>query len=689
MRRAWVPSVLLVPLALVLGAASLLADPLPERSDRVVSYQISVRLNPVTHQLDGRETVTWRNPSTESVSDLWLHLYLNAFKNTSSTFIRESGGQLRGDRMSEDNWGFVDVTSFRLADGTDLTGAIRFEHPDDENAEDRTVIRVPLPQAVPAKGSVTFDVTFKAQLPEVFARSGHKRDYYLVGQWFPKLGVYEPAGMRGRATGGWNCHQYHANSEFYADYGEFHVEMTVPSRFVVGATGQQKARIDHKDGTTTYTFEQADVHDFAWTAAPSFVKVQRTFSASGDVTAEEYSRTATLLGRSREEVQLSDVEITVLVQPAHMPQAERYVQAAKAGLKWFGLWYGRYPYRTLTVVDPPQDASGSGGMEYPTFITGGTSYLLNFWPFDGIRGAEAVTVHEFGHQFWYGMVGNNEFEEAWLDEGLTTYSTGLAMEAEYGPETANGQFLTWKIGEMDMLRAMVGAFSRSKDLIVKPAWMYAGDYSYYAYMKPAAALRTLQGLLGTPTLARVLRTFHERWRFRHPSTADFFAVAGEVAGRDLGWYFRQVFLGSDVLDYSVDAVSAKPVDATRGVVEQQGKRVTLSPTKPDPGKPAAQYESRILVRRVGEVIFPVTIAMKFQGRGVERTGWDGVDRWKRLVFVRPEPLEWASVDPDHTVLLDANALNNARRVQPDARLATWWSARWLSALQQLVSLVGM
>ncbi len=689
MRPAWVASVLFVPFALVLGAVPLIADPLPERSDRLVSYQISVRLNPVTHQLDGRETVTWRNPSTESVSDLWLHLYLNAFKNTSSTFIRESGGQLRGDRMSENSWGWVDVTSFRLADGTDLTGAIRFEHPDDENAEDRTVIRVPLPQAVPAGGSVTFDVTFKAQLPEVFARSGYKRDYHLVGQWFPKLGVYEPAGMRGRATGGWNCHQYHANSEFYADYGEFHVEMTVPSRFVVGATGEQKARVDNRDGTTTYTFVQADVHDFAWTADPSYVTVRRTFSANRDVTSEEYARAAALLGRSLEEVHLSDVEITVLVQPAHMPQAERYVQAAKAGLKWYGLWYGRYPYRTLTVVDPPQEASGSAGMEYPTFITGGTSYLFNFWPFSGIRGAEAVTVHEFGHQFWYGMVGNNEFEEAWLDEGLTTYSTGLATEAEYGPATANGQFLTLKIGEMDMLRAMVSAFSRSKDVIVKPAWMYAGDYSYYAYMKPAAALRTLQGLLGTRTLARVLRTYQERWRFRHPSTADFFAVASEVAGQDLGWYFRQVFLGSDVLDYSVDAVSAKPVEATRGVVERQGKRVTLNPEKPDPARPAAQYESRILVRRLGEIVFPVTIAMKFQGRGVERIGWDGVDRWKRLVFVRPEPLEWASVDPDHTVLLDANGLNNARRVQPDARLATWWGARWLAALQQLVSFVGM
>jgi hypothetical protein len=685
--RSW--SILLVPAALLLITSRASADPLPERSDRVVSYDISVRLNPTTKQLEGRETVTWRNPSSEAVPDLWLHLYLNAFKNTASTFVRESGGPLRGDRMSDKGWGWIDVASFTLADGADLTGAVRFEHPDDDNADDRTVIRVPLPKPVPPKGSVTFHVAFKAQLPEVFARSGYRRDFYLVGQWFPKLGVYEPAGMRGRAAGGWNCHQYHANSEFYADYGEFHVEMTVPATFIVGATGERKGRIDHRNGTVTYIYEQADVHDFAWTADPNYVKIRRVFSASRDVKPADCDRYAQLLGRTREEVQLSDVEITLLIQPARLPLAERYIQAAKAAIKGFGLRYGRYPYRTLTVVDPPQDADGAGGMEYPTFITGGSSYLMNFWPFNGVRDVEGVTIHEFGHQFWYAMVGNNEFEEAWLDEGITTYSTGLVQEAEYGARTSNGRFVAVDLGETDTLRTAVASFGRSKDAIVKPAWMYAGDYGYYAYMKPAAALRTLQGYLGAPVMARVMRTFQERWRFRHPSSNDFFAVANEVSGKDLGWFFRQAFVGSNVLDYAVDSVSTRPAPATRGVVEVNGKRTTVNDAA-DGGKgQVRKYESRVLVRRVGEVTFPVQIALKFEGRPVQRVAWDGVDRWKRIDVVRPERLEWASVDPDSTVLLDTNWVNNARRVQSDARLATWWSARWLSALQQLVSFLGM
>ncbi len=242
------------------------AGRLPEHADGVVDYRIDVRLNDATRELEGRERLTWRNPSTDEVRDLWFHLYLNAFKNTRSTFIRESGGQLRGDRMAEGKWGWIDVTSIRVAGGPERRGDLRFEHPDDDNADDRTVVRLPLADPVAPGRSITLDIAFHAKLPQVFARSGYFGHYYLVGQWFPKIGVYEPAGMRGRTSGGWNCHQYHGSSEFYADYGHYLVNITVPARFVVGATGQEVARRTNRDGTATFTYEQGDVHDFAWTA---------------------------------------------------------------------------------------------------------------------------------------------------------------------------------------------------------------------------------------------------------------------------------------------------------------------------------------------------------------------------------------------------------------------------------------
>ena len=151
------------------------------------------------------------------------------------------------------------------------------------------------------------------------------------------------------------------------------------------------------------------------------------------MTPQEYAEVAALLGRSADEVRLSDVDVTVLLQPEHRAQSERHLRAAKAALKWFGLWYGRYPYPTLTIVDPAFGAGGSGGMEYPTFITAGTSVLFNRWPLDRMLAPEGVVVHEFGHQYWQSMVASNEFEESWLDEGFNSYSTGRVMELVYGP----------------------------------------------------------------------------------------------------------------------------------------------------------------------------------------------------------------------------------------------------------------
>lgn len=686
-------------LAVLLAAGtgvSAIAGPLPDRSDQVVQYAIKVRLDASSKQLVGTERLTWTNPSSDTVGELWFHLYLNAFKNTRTTFVKESGGQLRGDTMVSDSWGWIDVTSIRTASAIDLTKQLAFAQPDDGNRDDQTVARLPLPEPVPPGGSVTLDIAFTAQLPRVFARTGFKNNFFLVGQWFPKLGVYEPAGLRGRAAGGWNCHQFHANSEFYADFGAYQVEITAPSTFVVGATGERKHEHANGDGTTTYTYEQSDVHDFAWTADPKFVVVSAKFSATRDVTPAEYQRVARLLGRSLDEVKLSDVDITVLMQPEHLAQSARHVQAAKDGLKWFGLWYGRYPYKTLTVVDPAYGAGGAGGMEYPTFITAGTSVLFNRWPFDRIRLPEEVTVHEFGHQFWYAMVANNEFEEAWLDEGINSYSTGKVMEAVYGPVSSMLEFLGLKIGEVDTLR-MGNSPNAKFNRIIANAWNYTPSdaYGFYAYQKPEIVLRTLENVVGEQTMTRVMRTFHERWRYKHPRSQDFFDVVNEVTGRDFAWYFDQVMRGTDVVDYEIGAAGSVRVAEPRGVIDgAKGRRVVTDEdaTKRErqaEGQKTAQYDTTVVVRRRGEVYFPVEVAFKFAGKPVERLTWDGRDRTKTFTFVRGEKLEWVDIDPDRKVLLDVDWLNNGRRLDGDSRPAASWATRWMFLVQTLVSVLGL
>ncbi len=669
--------------AAIAGAAPARADQLPESAPRVVDYRISVTLDPGTKTLTGRERLVWRNPSDDEVPDLWFHLYLNAFRNTESTFYRESGGQLRGDRMTDGSWGWTDVTALRLADGTDLLPSLTFEHPDDDNTEDRTVARAVLPAPVAPGATVELDIEFTAKLPQVFARTGYRRDFYLVGQWFPKLGVYEPAGLRGRETGGWNCHQFHANSEFYADFGHFVVDITVPASFVVGATGVRIAAAEHDNQTTTYTYEQADVHDFAWTADPNYVEITDTFRAADEVSEAEYAEMAAWLDRPIEEVRLSDVAITVLMQPSRLGQAGRYMDAAKQSLKYFGLWYGRYPYASLTVVDPAPGAGGAGGMEYPTFITAGSAWVLGFWPLNKVRGAEVVTVHEFGHQFWYGMVGSNEFEEAWLDEGINSYSTGLVMERAYGSMV---DLPGLRMTEEQMIRMSNGP-EMIYDVSRQPSWTYRtpSSYGFYAYEKPEIVLRTLQHYLGDRTMARVMRTFQERWRFRHPSSDDFYAVANEVSGQDLTWFFEQAIESAGLLDHEV-TVSTTRVTPPRGRLGDESTVAAGGEEETDDDAPGT-WESTVVVSNRGPLRFPVDVEVKFEGAAPERFRWDGRDGWKRFRFVRPGRLEWADVDPDRQVTLDAWWLNNARRTRPDTTVAAHWTARVAFWLQNVIASV--
>jgi hypothetical protein len=638
--------------------ARLAADPLPAAAPRVADYDIRVTLDPDAKRLDGTLRLTWRNPSTDTVPDLWFHLYLNAFRDRDSTFWRESRGQLRGVKTPEvekpeDGSGRIDVTALRIAGGADLLPALTFEAPDDGNRQDRTVARVRLPQPVGPGGSVALDIAFHAVLPPAYARTGHAGDYFLVGQWFPKIAVYEPAGVRGRAAGGWNAHQFHADSEFYADFGHYRVAITLPRRFVVGATGVRTARVDHADGRTTHTYEQGDVHDFAWTASPRFVEITRRFDAATQVSREAYHEAAARLGRTVEELRLGDVEVRLLMQPNHLPQAERYLRTAMHAIERFGLAYGRYPYRTLTIVDPPESALGTAGMEYPTFITAGTITLFNTWPFDRVFEPEIVVAHEFAHQYFQGMIASNEFEEAWLDEGMTEWATGGLLDEMLGPRRSFTELAGIRIGDLDYQRFGLSR-TRSAEMIRQPSWSYDTGYGFNSYSRPALVLRTLERLLGGRTMARVMRTYAERWRFGHPSSDDFYRVASEVAGRDLTPYFRQTIESPAAIDYAVG-----------GITQEDGY-------------------AAVTVRRDGDLQMPVEVAFKFAGRPVERRSWDGVARWTRFTFAYREPLEWVDVDPGRDVALDVSWLNNSRTVAADRRAPVAMTSRWLLVVQQML-----
>jgi hypothetical protein len=686
----------LVP-AIALLAAFCPAAP-AAMSDQIVRYNIAAHLDPAAKTITGRETLVWRNESPDTIPELRFHLYLNAFQNEKSTFIRESGGQLRGDAMSKDDWGYIEIKRMQEAARGDLTHAIRFIHPDDDNADDQTVIAVTLPRPVLPGSAVTLDIDFVSRLPKVFARTGYHQDFFMVGQWFPKIGVYEKAGDRYATKGAWNCHQFHATTEFFADYGVYDVSITVPSNYVVGATGVElSAAQDPRSHQTTHTFYQEDVHDFAWTASPHYLRIERQFEPARVVTAAETAATAQLLGLQPGDLRLKPVRMILLLQPEHRSQADRHFRALENALKWWGLWYGAYPYPTITVVDPPYGANGAGGMEYPTLITAGTSW----WPGQHEYDLEMVIVHEFGHQYWYGMVGTNEFEESWLDEGFNTYSTDKIVDMVYGPGDLPVKILgvpaagflglpTYTWGELDRLAYLQYG---KHDPVVRNGWQYYDtmQYGINSYMRPGTLLRTLENYLGPPVMARIMRAWFERYRFHHPDSVDFEKLVNERAGQDMTWFFDQFVFGTNWLNYKVGSVECDPIGVKLGSYPENGKRVVVDAKTADHiekerkkhgEKP--QYRIVIKLDRDGESVFPVEMRMALDNGETVNEEWDGRERWIKYEYTKTSRVKSVVIDPHNKILLDGSFADNSYVSKPAALPFVKWFANLVFWFQMVV-----
>ena len=657
-------------------------------SPPVVQYRIEVSLDPGTKILQGRERLVWRNPSSDRVGELRFHLYLNAFKNDRSTFMRESGGQLRRDRAGRTpgDWGWIDVSSMKTGSGEDLRPRARFIQPDGNDPGDETVLAVPLPSPVGPRGEITLDIEFTAKLPKIFARTGFVRDYFLVGQWYPKIGVYEPVGVRERKVGGWNCHAFHANSEFYADYGHFDVSMTVPSRFVVGATGKRVTETK-SGGTTTYRYVQNDVHDFAWTADPRFLVTEFIFDPARDIPAGWSTLAAKELGMTEAEIALAPVAVRLLMQPGHDRAKARYIRSTKEAIAFYGLWFGTYPYETLTVVDPPDDGFASGGMEYPTFFTGGLANAwLTRWPLSGVRGIEVATVHEIGHQYWYGMVGSNEFEESWLDEGLNDDSEARAMTLAYGSRDLIQ--LPGGLGvDSISFRHFEAALVPNLDPIRRCAWCYAslGSYGVNSYVKVGLFLAQLKNDLGADVFSRALRAYFEEWSFRHPTTSDFFRTFERVSGRDLSTYRKNLIEGTARLDWQVVRAKSEKAEPEEGVFDRPGGRVTLEkgrvalPAKDrqeeDKKEEPKIYETLVLFGNTSDWEHGAKARLAFEDGTVIDRVLPASAKWVRYRVRYRSRLAWAVVDRERKNAWDGNRLNDSKVLRSGAGEARVLSKR--------------
>jgi hypothetical protein len=623
------------------------------RSPRIANYKIEARLDATRHQITGSETLSWTNTGQSSVDRLPFHLYLNAFKNEQSIFMRSSRGTMRGARATESSWGWIDVSSLQIG-GVELAGKLVYP-----GSPDETVAEVPLAEPIAPGQTVEIAIKFAEQLPEVFARTGYKGDFHMVGQWFPKIGVR--TGPPGAEQ--WQCQPLHINTEFFADFGTYDVTLTVPNTEVVAATGVLVAAANVGGGYRTLTYHAEDVHDFVWMADPYMKMI------SGQAKVED-----------------GVVEVRVYARPEQADFARRHLEAAIHAIERFSSYFVPYPWAMMTVVDPPVDAAaGAGGMEYPTLVTTeGDSVFAR----PGIRLPEYVTIHEVGHNWFQGILASNEPEETWLDEGVNEWADTHVMADIYGPHASLVDWEGWQADAASLRWVIADDPSTLPSPIATAAYAFvdSDNWAESSYVETMNALGTLEKEVGTTKFLAAMKAYARAFAWKHPTGRDLYATLEHELGQDLGWFFGPAFQKVGGMHLAVRSADCTFSHKPRGVFGEGSAKKTVSEQEaPETGA----YVCEVVVQNTGVIHVPVDIELRFADGSAQRLTWDNKDdaTWQRFTVERSSKLVEVRLDPDRKIMLESPVLHDQRltgdgaaSMRAAARIA-WWT-------QSLMELVG-
>jgi len=573
-------------------------DDFPVRS---IQYKMKVELMPAQKMLKGEMWLEWTNQSADTLNELQFHLYMNAFKNENSSFFKNSDYFLRkkGD-------GRIVLKKIIIDNQKEKSWNTAYIQPDDKNKDDETVIRLPLDAPLLPGKKIQVYILFDTYLPKIVSRAGYAGDFFMVGQWFPKIGVYQKKNPT--KTGMWNCHQYHTNSEFFADFADYQVEITLPQNFVVGASGYlQSEKIQGKKKTLSYV--APSVIDFAFGASPDFKKIVKDFNG---------------------------IQIELLYPLSHKFQTDRYLRTLEFAIAYMNSALGRYPYKKITVIDVPFKGMAAGAMEYPMLFTNQTIALAP----SGYRFPESVIAHEFVHQYFMGILASNEAEEPWLDEGFTSYYETRIMDALYGQNKSFVDFPFFHYSSTDAYR--VGYTENESIQLANnsfTSWeMPLESYFPISYDKTVCWLKTLEKWLGIALIDSVFKVYYEHFKFGHPTGIEFITLFNDIAGTksslaeasSFNWFFNQVVYSAVVCDYSIQKIE----------------------------------KDRIIVERKGEMMLPVEIYIKFENGKDTLELWDGKERQKILDF-KDKKVKFAKIDPQDKIFLDINPNNNSKEIRPE------------------------
>jgi len=508
-------------------------------------YVIEVTLNDTLHVLEGFETITYRNNSPDTLKSIFIHLWPNAYRNHETPFAKQllENGNTAFHRSKLNQRGFIDHIDFKVD-----AEVCEWDY-EKNNLE---LVRLNLNEPLLPGKSISISTPFRVKIPDNFSRMGHYGQSYQISQWYPKPAVYD--------KNGWHPMPYLDQGEFYSEFGNFDVRIALPQNYVVGATGnlQTQTELAWMDSIAAATlsnkpskysiqipssspnyktlhYTEENVHDFAWFADKRFHILK------GEVELPYTKRKVVTWSLFTE----NEYDLWL--------KSNKYIQDA---VYYYSKWVGEYPYQQATAIDGVINAGG--GMEYPgVTVIGGVSTDFEL---------SDVIAHEVGHNWFYGILGTNEREYPWMDEGINSF-----YEQRYVNEIYPNQKLFENIPRgiakfLDIDRykhrylADVGYQFVARDGNDQPIQLPANqfttiNYGAIVYGKSSIAIGYLEAYLGSGLFDSIMQQYFNAWKFKHPQPEDLRKTFETISGKNLSWFFDDLIKTDGKIDFSIKNVA--------------------------------------------------------------------------------------------------------------------------------------
>ncbi len=557
-----------------------------------VNYEIDVRLDDQKHYLHGQIKIEYINQSPDTLRFIYFHLWPNGYRNNNTAFAKQNQrvGKLDFHFSDQADIGGIKDLNFS-ANGEALK-----EMPDPENID---ITKVLLNKPLAPGQKILIETPFTVKIPGSFSRLGHVKQSYQITQWYPKPAVYD--------KNGWHPMPYLDMGEFYSEFGDFTVRITLPSEYVVAATGELQTASEKEflktrqatnlkspegqpdiaskpDSEKTIEFKAKAVHDFAWFADKQFIVEQSSVELPS--------------GRT--------VYTNSYYRPKYATNWTGSVEYVNRSVLFYSDHVGEYPYPQASAVDGALVAGG--GMEYPMItVIGGVGSK---------RTLDNIITHEVGHNWFYGILASDERVYPWMDEGLNSFYEMKYMDTYYKPEPDLPAFMSRNkpVSIAELLYLLKADMKNDRPICAHSDAGGMTDYYLSGYMRPAMALRYLESYLGEAVFKSAMQSYYETWKFKHPGPDDLKESFEKATGKDLGWFFNEVICSNKQAEFKIAGLQR-------------------------PGN-----SNNIELKNTGELTMPVPLEVIYADSAPNKTIW--VEAFENEAIVEVPNSQWAQIQLD-------------------------------------------